>query len=604
MPTDLDFQQVIRNIYDEATNRIRTDTATVLDGGDLDVLIVHTEDSIRLGDGTNFITSTTIGPDIGLDVNVINPLSVEIDAADGDNIAIHDNEGDELEINADGSINVNASQSGIWTTGRTWTLDSGTDSVSAVQSGVWNINDISGIISLPTGASTSANQLTEIGHLSSIDTDIDVALSTRASEVTLSTLNNKVTNDYGASSGAVRTASQIGNTTGTADFNAGVTSTQTLRTTSNITRNGTELSYNIGTPDANTLRVASILANSLGQIDYNHGTVGAQTIRVAAVISNETTDADFNAGTTSSTTLRTTSNITRNGTELNYNYGTVGADTLRSASQIGNATGAADFNAGSTGAQTVRTSSNITRNGTELSYNIGASDANTLRTASNFYDGSANALTSQVNGAQRALDIGINVAGVQIDPRNIGIAATTTPSPISTDTVTQLITDEYKRVGNVPPEALNAEWGQMFSVSTNSVALTGTTETAFFYFQNPNGSGKNAKIFDIILGGALGVNDSVIYRIYFNPTVTVNGTVLTEVGHRQTNQASNIINTFITPTVSSNGTLIKTILIFHDSIDLKYKFNLWIEPNNSLLITRQISSNTTIGGVNVEWTEQ
>lgn len=34
-------------------------------------------------------------------------------------------------------------------------------------------------------------------------------------------------------------------------------------------------------------------------------------------------------------------------------------------------------------------------------------------------DGSGNAITSQVNGAARALDVGINVAGVQIDPRAI-----------------------------------------------------------------------------------------------------------------------------------------------------------------------------------------
>lgn len=34
-------------------------------------------------------------------------------------------------------------------------------------------------------------------------------------------------------------------------------------------------------------------------------------------------------------------------------------------------------------------------------------------------DGTGNAITSQVNGAQRALDVGINVAGVQIDPRQI-----------------------------------------------------------------------------------------------------------------------------------------------------------------------------------------
>jgi hypothetical protein len=34
-------------------------------------------------------------------------------------------------------------------------------------------------------------------------------------------------------------------------------------------------------------------------------------------------------------------------------------------------------------------------------------------------DGAGNAITSQVNGTQRALDVGINVAGVQVDPRAI-----------------------------------------------------------------------------------------------------------------------------------------------------------------------------------------
>ncbi len=37
----------------------------------------------------------------------------------------------------------------------------------------------------------------------------------------------------------------------------------------------------------------------------------------------------------------------------------------------------------------------------------------------NLHDGSANPITSQVNGSQRALDVGINVAGVQVDPRAI-----------------------------------------------------------------------------------------------------------------------------------------------------------------------------------------
>jgi hypothetical protein len=38
---------------------------------------------------------------------------------------------------------------------------------------------------------------------------------------------------------------------------------------------------------------------------------------------------------------------------------------------------------------------------------------------SKLFDGAGNAVTSQVNGAQRALDVGIDVGGVQIDPRQI-----------------------------------------------------------------------------------------------------------------------------------------------------------------------------------------
>ncbi len=44
-----------------------------------------------------------------------------------------------------------------------------TDVVTANQGGIWNITNISGTISLPTGASTAANQTTANASLSSID---------------------------------------------------------------------------------------------------------------------------------------------------------------------------------------------------------------------------------------------------------------------------------------------------------------------------------------------------------------------------------------------------------------------------------------------------
>lgn len=49
-------------------------------------------------------------------------------------------------------------------------------------------------------------------------------------------------------------------------------------------------------------------------------------------------------------------------------------------------------------------------------------------------DGTGNNITSQVNGTQRALDVGINVAGVQVDPRAIRTLT-------STDVVTSRLQD-------------------------------------------------------------------------------------------------------------------------------------------------------------------
>jgi len=68
-----DAFQVLRSVFDVNKNCLRV---CVVDGspgggGGVEVIITHTEDSIRLGNGTNFFTSTTIGSKLGLDVSVI-----------------------------------------------------------------------------------------------------------------------------------------------------------------------------------------------------------------------------------------------------------------------------------------------------------------------------------------------------------------------------------------------------------------------------------------------------------------------------------------------------------------------------------------------------
>lgn len=65
---------------------------------------------------------------------------------------------------------------------------------------------------------------------------------------------------------------------------------------------------NFGVVGASTLRTASEIGNSTGAANFNYGAVGAQTLRVAAQVGNATGAADFGAGATDAQTLRTASN--------------------------------------------------------------------------------------------------------------------------------------------------------------------------------------------------------------------------------------------------------------------------------------------------------
>lgn len=62
-----------------------------------------------------------------------------------------------------------ASLAGTLTVGSHAVTNAGTFLVQAAQSGTWNVTNILGTISLPTGASTAANQSTIIGHLDGVE---------------------------------------------------------------------------------------------------------------------------------------------------------------------------------------------------------------------------------------------------------------------------------------------------------------------------------------------------------------------------------------------------------------------------------------------------
>jgi hypothetical protein len=96
--TKLDANQVIKHVFEEGTDRLRVDaqvSATISD--------------VAIADATTGDTAV-VNPNGSLDVNVVNPINVNISAASGDNIAISNNSGTAfMAVNADGTINTRMS---------------------------------------------------------------------------------------------------------------------------------------------------------------------------------------------------------------------------------------------------------------------------------------------------------------------------------------------------------------------------------------------------------------------------------------------------------------------------------------------------------------
>jgi len=88
----LDTTQIFQRSFDQPNDRIRVDAVVSLSGTASEVIISHVDDSIRIGDGTNLVTSTNVGAKQGLDVNVINDIALSVTHTD-DSIRLGDGTG-------------------------------------------------------------------------------------------------------------------------------------------------------------------------------------------------------------------------------------------------------------------------------------------------------------------------------------------------------------------------------------------------------------------------------------------------------------------------------------------------------------------------------
>lgn len=147
---------------------------------------------------------------------------------------------------------------------------------------------------------------------------------------------------------------------------------------------------------------------------------------------------------------------------------------------------------------------------------------------------------------------------------------------------------------------------QMYGVSVSAInAASTSTDNPMLLIRNPSGSGKVCYIHSV-KAGTMTTARSFSFHVYSNPTVTANGTAQTSANFNVGGGAgaSSILVTSV-PTVTANGTDIDGNVQGQNGsgVVLLEDFQLQIQPNNSILITGNPSSNNTTADIFVVWAE-
>lgn len=148
-----------------------------------------------------------------------------------------------------------------------------------------------------------------------------------------------------------------------------------------------------------------------------------------------------------------------------------------------------------------------------------------------------------------------------------------------------------------------ADAGKVFSMNFE-VGSIGTTEIPVALFRNPNGSGKVMKLMRLTFSNVHTVTSFIRVRAYVAPTVTSDGTGLTE-GCTRIGGTAGSAETFSSPTVSANGTRIAQWLAPSFAVPTIIPLEQWfiLDPNTTMLLTAQADGTNRVLAGSLQWSE-
>ena len=177
----------------------------------------------------------------------------------------------------------------------------------------------------------------------------------------------------------------------------------------------------------------------------------------------------------------------------------------------------------------------------------------------------------------------------------------------SDDTLIGNVSDALKVTAGSSGQKELVAAGQVFCAVVDDFNLSSfSTDNTILLIKNPNASGKNLYIIDVF-AGTLESSVAIKYKVFANPTITSNGTSKTITSRTiKASPTASVMEAYTGPTVSANGTALSEFVNQQASnaVSILTSFQIRLEPNNNLLITGKPSSNNRTAILTVVWSEE
>lgn len=144
--------------------------------------------------------------------------------------------------------------------------------------------------------------------------------------------------------------------------------------------------------------------------------------------------------------------------------------------------------------------------------------------------------------------------------------------------------------------------GKVFTLSGTFNAAIGGADNPIFLIKNPNASGKILKLRKLLIGCTVN-NVFVEFTVYYNPTITTNGTSQTPRNNLIGSATASIATAFSLPTLSSLGTKILDFTMGQNSTAPEVNLQLDLQANQNIVIAAQPGSNNRAVQITVIWAE-